>query len=446
LLAGSTLGLAWGVPFLGLLLTIAVAQTAWPALWQRHYITITGLWVVAAVLPLIARFGATGVIALDRLLILDYAPFVVSIAALYIIAGGIHIRSRMSGHPGENAILLAFGTLASGILGTPGATLLYLPVLLKSNSWRRHKTHTVLFLIFLVSNIGGGLSPIGPPLLLGYLKGIPFLWTVRMMLLPTAFVSAVLIAVYIALDSMLLFPREEPEARASHREVHNVLGLEGAGNLLLLGGAIGLQILCGSWQTSIAVRFAGVTMPAPDILRLLGLAALAGASLASTPKAIRAANEFSWLPMKEVVVVFAGIFATILPILAILETGANGALGGLIRMATGADGQPINWAYFTASGILSGFLDNAPTFLVFFNAAGGDPVALTGSKALTLVAISAGAAFWGSLTYVGNAPNFMVRTMSQQRGVPMPSFIAYLAWSGAILLPAFALTAWVFFV
>jgi Na+/H+ antiporter NhaD/arsenite permease-like protein len=445
LLEGPSLGLWWGAPFLGLLITIAVAQTVWPARWERRYGTLTGLWIIAAVVPLIARFGTNGLTALARLLLLEYAPFAVSILALYIIAGGIHIRSRMSGHPAENALLLALGTLASGVLGTPGSTLLFLPVLLKSNRWRRYKAHSVLFLIFVVCNIGGGFSPIGPPLLIGYLKGVPFLWTVRMMLPPTAFVSAVLIAAYFALDSLLLFRREDPEARASHRQEHDVIRLEGATNLLLLCGAIGLLIFCGSWQTDAAVPLAGVAIPAPDLLRLLGLSALAAASLALTPKGIRASNEFSWLPMKEVVVVFAGIFVTILPILAILAAGANGALAGLIRMVTGADGQPINWAYFAASGFLSSFLDNAPTFLVFFNAAGGDPVALTGPNATTLVAISAGAAFWGGLTYVGNAPNFMVRSMSEQRGVRMPTFIGYLVWSAAILLPTFALTAWVFF-
>jgi Na+/H+ antiporter NhaD/arsenite permease-like protein len=445
LLEGPALGLVWGTPFLGLLITIAVAQTASPARWERHYGTLTGLWIIAAVIPLIARFGTNGLMALERLILLEYAPFALSILALYVIAGGIHIRSRMSGHPAENALLLALGTLASGVLGTPGSTLLFLPVLLKSNRWRRYKAHSVVFLIFVVCNIGGAFSPIGPPLLIGYLKGVPFLWTVRMMLLPTAFVSAILIAGYVALDSMLLFRLEDPEARASHKQQHDVIRLEGAINLLLLCGAIGLQIFCGSWRTDAAIPLGGLTVPAPDLLRLFGLSALAAASLALTPKGIRAANEFSWLPMKEVVVVFAGIFATILPVLAILAAGVNGALGGLIRMVTGTDGQPINWAYFTASGLLSSFLDNAPTFLLFFNAAGGDPVALTGPNAATLVAISAGAAFWGGLTYVGNAPNFVVRTMSEQRGVRMPTFIAYLAWSAAILLPTFALTAWVFF-
>src|SRR5262249_53477025 len=156
---------------------------------------------------------------------------------------------------------------------------------------------------------------------------------------------------------------------------------------------------------------------------------LAGVSLAVTPRTVRADNEFSWAPMQEVVVVFAGIFATILPILAMLEAGATGAMGGLIGLVTGADGQPITWAYFTASGSLSSFLDNAPAFLVFFNAAGGDPVALTGPRALTLIAISAGAAFWGGVTYVGNAPNFMVRSITEQRGVRMPTFAGYLLWS-----------------
>src|SRR5262249_42473521 len=163
--------------------------------------------------------GSNGGVALEKLLLLDYAPFVVSIAALYIIAGGIHIRSRMSGHPGENGILLAAGTVAGGIIGTPGATLLFLPVPLKSNPWRRHKVPSLIFLIVLICNIGGAFSPMGPPLLIGYLRGISFLWTVRTMAIPTLFVSGLLIAIYLAIDSLVFFPREDSVARAQHKEV-----------------------------------------------------------------------------------------------------------------------------------------------------------------------------------------------------------------------------------
>jgi Na+/H+ antiporter NhaD/arsenite permease-like protein len=446
LLDGPDLGLAWGIPFLGLLLTIALAQTLWPAGWSRQYGKLTSLWVVVALLPLLWRFGSAGGVALEDLLLLDYAPFVISIAALYIIAGGIHIRSRMSGHPGENAILLALGTVCGGIIGTPGATLLFLPVLMKANRWRRHKVHSLLFLVLLVCNIGGAFSPMGPPLLIGYLRGVSFLWTLRMLAAPTLFVSTLLIALYLALDSLLFYPREDRAARARHKEVHNALGLEGSVNLPLLAGAIILQIVCGMWSSTIAITLGATPLPLPDIMRLLGLAGLAGASLRLTPRKVRTENHFEWGPIREVAIVFAGIFACILPLLAILEAGDRGAMAGLLQLVTGPNGQPINWAYFTATGALSSFLDNAPTFLLFFNAAGGDANALMGSQAITLVAISAGAAFWGGLTYVGNAPNLMVRSIAEQHRVHMPGFLLYMIWAAAVLLPVFALTAALFFV
>jgi Na+/H+ antiporter NhaD/arsenite permease-like protein len=445
LLNGPGLGLAWGIPFLGLLLTIALAQTLWPAGWSRHYGKLTSLWIAAAVVPLIVHFGNAGATALETLLLLDYLPFVVSIAALYIIAGGIHIRSRMSGHPGENAILFALGTLAGGIIGTPGATLLFLPVLLKANRWRRYRAHSLIFLILLICNIGGAFSPMGPPLLIGYLRGVSFLWTVRAMAPPTLFVSGLLIAIYLTLDSLLLYRREDSAARARHKQVHNALGLEGRVNLLLLAGAIILQIACGQWQSPLSINLGVTPLPLPDIVRLLALAALAMASLALTPRRVRMANHFAWEPIAEVAIVFAGIFACILPLLAILEAGPNGAMAGLLHLVTGPDGQPINWAYFTATGLLSGFLDNAPTFLLFFNAAGGDPTALMGPQAITLMAISAGAAFWGGLTYVGNAPNLMVRSIAEQQGIRMPSFLTYMVYAAIVLLPVFALTAFLFF-
>ncbi len=446
LLDGPDLGLAWGIPFLGLLLTIAFAQTLWPAGWSRHYGKLTSLWVVIAVAPLLWRFGSAGLVALEDLLLLDYAAFVVSIAALYVIAGGIHIRSRMSGHPGENAILLALGTLAGGIIGTPGATLLFLPVLMKANRWRRHKAHSLLFLILLVSNVGGAFSPMGPPLLIGYLRGVSFLWTVRMLAAPTLFVSALLIALYLALDSLLLYRREDRAARARHREVHNALGLEGLVNLPLLAGAIVLQIVCGMWNSSAAVALGPTPLPLADVVRLLGLVGLAAASLRLTPRKVRSENNFDWGPIREVAIVFAGIFACILPLLAVLEAGDKGAMAGLLHLVTGSDGRPVNWAYFTATGALSSFLDNAPTFLLFFNAAGGDASTLMGSQPITLMAISAGAAFWGGLTYVGNAPNLMVRSIAEQHRVHMPGFILYMAWAGMVLLPVFALTAILFFI
>ena len=439
------MGLAWSIPFIGLLITIALGQALCPTIWLRHYGKLTAFWIVTVAVPMLATMGAAALVSLARLLVLEYVPFIVSIFTLYVIAGGIRVRTRMSGHPGENAFLLFFGAMASGLLGTPGATMLLLPVLLTSNRWRRHKVPVVVFLIFIVCNIGGGLTPIGPPLLIGYLKGISFIWTLKAMLLPTLFIIAVLIGIYLLLDGFILFPREDPDARAAHKKEHDVIVVAGHGNLWLLAGAVSLQIFCGSWRTAPALALGIVTMPIPDVVRLIALPVLAAVSLWHTPGKVRTANQFSWEPMKEVGILFAGIFMTILPLLAILEAGVSGSMGGLIGMVNDANGRPIDWAYFTICGTLSAFLDNAPTYLVFFNAAGGDPIMLMGAKATTLIAISAGAAFWGGVTYIGNAPNLMAKSISEQHHVRMPNFLGYMAWSGAILLPSLGLTAWVFF-
>ncbi len=438
--------LSWGIPFVGFLTSMALGQTLFPEVWMRNYGKVTILWIATIVVPLTIRGGIGALSPLAQLLISDYLPFIVSILALYTISGGLHLGTRMSGLPRENAILLALGTGFAGFLGTPGATLLFLRPLLTANKWRRHKMHTLVFLILLVANIGGGLTPLGPPLLIGYLKGVPFAWTVRAMLLPTAFIAIVLVAAHYALDLLIFFKREDPIARIAHRQQHDTISITGTRNLVLLFAAIFLQIICGNWKNSSELRLYTISLPVPDLVRLVGLLALSLISQLSTSRHIRRINQFSWAPVEELGVIFAGIFVTIFPILVILEKGTNGAMRGLIRMVTDSAGQPVNWAYFVATGLISSILDNAPTFLVFFNVAGGDASTLMDYNPTTLVAISAGAVFWGGLTYIGNGPNFMVRSIASEQGVQMPNFFAYVGWSAAVLMPALALTAWVFFV
>lgn len=426
---GTQLGLVWAAPFVGLLLSIAVAQAAFPHHWERHFGKVTAFWIAATLLPLAVRQGFSSAAGLTgHLLLAEYLPFLVTIYTLYVIAGGIHVRTRMSGHPAENVLLLLLGTVAAAFMGTPGATLLFLPVVLAANAWRRHRTHTLVFLIFLVANMGGGLTPLGPPLLMGYLKGVDFAWTVQAMALPTAAGSALLLGLYWLLDAVLVYPREDAAARAAHREQHTQLLVDGGFNFLLLG----LVILA-------------IMAPLPAWARLIAMVALAQLSLKTTPRRIRQANRFGWGPMIEVAILFAGIFVTMMPPLAILQAGPQGALAGLIGMVGDAAGRAVDWRYFVVTGLLSAFLDNAPTFLVFFNVAGGEPVRLMGEGASTLTAISAGAAFWGGATYIGNAPNFMVRSIAEERGTAMPSFFAFMLWSAAILLPVFAVLAVFFF-
>jgi Na+/H+ antiporter NhaD/arsenite permease-like protein len=443
---GASLGLGWAIPFAGLLLTIAVCQAGFPKLWEHHFGKITLAWIFATVIPLAVREGGgvAAEVTVD-LLVMDYLPFLISIFTLYVIAGGIHVRTRMSGHPTENVILLAAGTLASGLMGTPGATLLFLPIVLTSNRWRHSKVHTIVFFIFLVSNMGGGLTPLGPPLLMGYLKGVSFIWTMEAMALPTALGSAILLGLYWLMDTLLVFPREDAAKRAAHREENDILSVGGNLNILLLAAVVAVVVLCGSWQSSAKLQLGFLALAVPDVVRMVVMVALAMVSLRRTSAHIRQINQFSWGPMKEVAILFAGIFITMLPPLAILKAGLDGAMGGLIRLVTDPSGAPLNWIYFVITGVLSSFLDNAPTFLVFFNVAGGDANVLMGTQAATLTAISAGAAFWGGVTYIGNAPNFMVRSIAEERGTAMPSFFAFMLWSVVLLLPTFGVLAVIFF-
>lgn len=443
---GAALGLAWVAPFAGLLLTIAICQAGFPKVWEHHFGKLTLAWSLVTLVPLALREGAgvAATVAL-HLMVLDYLPFLISIFTLYVIAGGIHVRTRMSGHPTENAILLALGTMAAGFMGTPGATLLFLPVLMASNQWRRHKVHTLVFVIFLISNMGGGLTPLGPPLVMGYLKGVSFGWTVEAMAVPTLLGSAILLALYWLLDTFVIFPREDATARAAYREENTALLIDGAVNVVLLAAVVLAVMLCGNWQSEAKLNLGVVAVALPDAVRMAVSVLLAWVSLRLTPQRVRQVNRFSWGPMTEVAILFAGIFMTMLPPLAILQAGLDGAMAGLIRLVTDPSGAPLDWAYFAITGTLSSFLDNAPTFLVFFNVAGGNAVELMGPHASTLTAISAGAAFWGGVTYIGNAPNFMVRSIAEERGTAMPSFFAFMLWSAAILLPTFAVLAVLFF-
>jgi len=440
------MGLFWAVPFVGLLLTVAFGQASFTAGWERHYGKLILAWSAVTVAALTLAYGGSATaVAMAEMTLLDYLPFVVTILAFYVIAGGIHIRTRMSGHPAENTLLLALGTLAGTLMGTPGATLLFLPLVLTANRWRRHVAHTMVFLVFLVANLGGGVTPLGPPLLLGYLMGVDALWTVEHLLPPAALAIALLLALYFALDAWWFYPAEDQAARATHRREHDTLAIQGGFNLVLLYLAVATVAVTGAWSLAATVDLGPVHLPVPALVRLAVLVALAEISLRRTPAEIRRANRFGWAPMVEVAILFAGIFITMLPVLAILRTGLHGALAPLIRAVTTADGHPIDGAYFLVTGLLSAFLDNAPSFLVFFNVAGGDPVMLMGPSATTLTAISAGAAFFGGATYIGNAPNFMVRSIARERGIAMPGFFAFMLAAALLLMPVLGVVGWVFF-
>jgi Na+/H+ antiporter NhaD/arsenite permease-like protein len=441
-LDGATLSPWWALPFAGLLLSIALLPQLSPRIWHRHFGKVAAAWSALFLVPFAASHGVG--LALGTVLhtaLLEYLPFVVLLFALFVIAGGIRIRSNLVGTPAANTALLAFGTGFASVTGTTGAAMLLVRPLIQANLKRRRNAHVLVFFVFLVANIGGSLTPLGdPPLFLGFLQGIGFGWTFEHMLGPMLLCSAILLGLFYGTDRWIWSCDGGPRGIGRLR-----IGLRGAHNLVYLAGAVVAVLMSGIWQPDISVHVGPVAVPVLGLARDAALLTLAGLSWVTTKRRVRIENAFTWAPILEVVYLFAGIFVTILPALAILKAGSAGALAPLVALTTGADGQPIDAAYFWLTGLLSSVLDNAPTYLVFFNLAGGDPQALMGPLASTLLAISAGAVFMGAMTYIGNAPNFMVRAIARERGIRMPSFFGYVGWSMAVLLPLFVLVTAVFF-
>jgi len=436
-LSGAELGLAWAAPFAGLLLSIAVLPLATPALWHHHFGKIAAAWTLALLLPFTLAFGAAatgGVLA--HTLVEEYLPFTVLLCALYTTAGGIYIRGNLRGSPRLNVGLMALGAVLASFMGTTGACMLLIRPLIRANDNRRHNAHVVIFFIFIVGNVGGSLTPLGdPPLFLGFLQGVSFFWTLGHMLPETLFLLAALLAVFWAIDAWLY--RHEGVTRPDPTPDTETLGLEGAINLVPLAVAVGLVLMSGSWKPGIVFDLWGTPLPLQALVRDLGLVAVTAASLWITPAGVREKNRFTWAPMLEVAKLFIAIFLTMVPVMAMLKAGPAGVFA---PVASRLDSP---WAYFWFTGGLSSVLDNAPTYLAFFNLAGGDAQRLMGEGAAVLAAISGGAVFMGAMTYIGNAPNFMVKAIAEERGIRMPSFGGYLLWSCAVLLPLLFLMAWI---
>ena len=294
-------------------------------------------------------------------------------------------------------------------------------------------------------NAGGALTPLGdPPLFLGFLKGVDFFWTVTHLWGHTLFLIGVLLAMFYAIDAWYYHRREEVRPVDPTPDTKR-LGFDGSVNFALLGVVVFLVLLSGLWKSSVVFNIAGTEVGLPGIVRDIGLIIVTFVSLKITPSSAHESNQFGWGPMQEVAKLFAAIFLTIIPVIAMLKAGVNGPFGAVVNAVTNADGTPNPAMYFWATGALSSFLDNAPTYLVFFNTAGGDPQVLMNALAPTLVAISAGAVFMGANTYIGNAPNLMVKAIAEDRGVKMPSFFGYMVWSVGILVPLFAVMTWFWF-
>ena len=443
---GAELSIVWAIPFAGILLSIALIPLIAPHLWHHHYGKIAVAWGLACVIPIFLAFPtdvAVGSVA--HAMIGDYVPFILFVGALFIVAGGIHIRSSFIGKPLMNAGILLVGGFMANLMGTTGAAMLLIRPLLAANEDRRYKMHTFVFFIFIVANIGGCLTPLGdPPLFLGFLRGVSFFWTAQHLFVPLIVTLAILLALYLAIDTYF-YKKEVAEGTFNPAVVPGTkFGIDGGINFIYLAVLIGAVLMSGMWNSGVEVNVLGVHLTGQGILRDVIFIIVAILSIITTPKAAREANQFTWEPIKEVAKLFFGIFLCIVPVLEMLRAGHAGAFAPLVALVTNEAGEFNNVMFFWLTGSLSAFLDNAPTYLAFFNLAGGDPVELMTTHAHTLMAVSMGAVFMGAVTYIGNAPNLMTVSIVKERGIKMPSFFGYMIWSVGILFPTFFIVDLIF--
>jgi Na+/H+ antiporter NhaD/arsenite permease-like protein len=436
-LDGRSMGWPWALPFVGTLLSIAIGPLLSPKVWHAHYGKITLGWGVLTLVPLAILFGISPALTVFvHTALAEYMSFILLLFALYTVAGGILLTGTIRASAWNNTGILALGTSVASLVGTTGAAMIFIRPLISANKGRKNNAHVVVFFIILVANIGGALTPIGdPPLLVGFLHGIEFFWPAQHLWLQTIIVAGVVLIVFFALD----FWHFRNEASPSTTAPTESLRLHGLINFLLLGTIIAAILISAMWKAGIAFDVYGTKLELQNLLRDGIFILVAFASLWLTPDEHRAVNGFSWEPIREVAILFAGIFVAIIPVVAMLKAGADGIFAFLLQAVTTRDGSPHEAAYFWLTGTLSAFLDNAPTYLVFFELAGGDAAQLMGPLAGTLAAISMGAVYMGALTYIGNAPNFMVLAIAQERGIRMPNFFGYTLWAGAVLVPLFAL-------
>jgi len=438
---GPDISSVWIAPFALLLLCIAVLPLAAHHWWEsnRNRALVSGFFALIFSAYMLLSFGHAGWESLLHALLHEYLPFIVLLAALFIISGGIYIKGSLAGTPLSNSAFLVIGAVMASLIGTTGASMVLIRPLLRANRARHNKVHLVVFFIFVVSNCGGLLTPLGdPPLFLGFLKGVPFGWTLQLWK-EWLLVNGLLIIIGNIVDQYVL-DREEKERKGSQLERvmrHEPLGVVGWHNFLFLAGIV--LVILGKGQS-----WGGEW---PFGMQEILMTALTLAAYFTTKKDIRAANSFTFAPIIEVAVLFFGIFITMIAPLTVLNV--HGKTLGL--------SEP--WQYFWGTGLLSSFLDNAPTYLTFAaTAAGSMGVSVESQKYLAeflasggtqaaeiLIAISCGAVFMGANTYIGNGPNFMVKAIAEENKVKMPSFFGYMAWSCGVLLPVMVLVTLVFF-
>jgi Na+/H+ antiporter NhaD/arsenite permease-like protein len=445
---GEVLKLWSCIPFACMLLSIALFPLLAPKFWHHHFGKVSAFWAACLAIPFLIAYKGTAVYEILHIILADYVPFIILLWALYTVSGGILLKGTLRGTPIVNTIIILIGTVLASWMGTTGAAMLLIRPFLKANDYRKNRTFMVVFFIFLVANVGGSLTPLGdPPLFLGFLHGVDFFWTMKIM--PHMLVTAgILLTIYFFLDTYH-YKKEGLTSAPAEEGEKEPLKLVGTHNFIFLGGVVGAVLISGivDWGevTTLGIHRAVQDWSRDGFLILMGIL-----SLWTTSKRLREDNDFTWFPIVEVAYLFIGIFITMVPCLLILKAGLKGELGFLIAAVK----EPVH--YFWVTGALSGFLDNAPTYLTFFNTALGAfypgmpeaqavPLLMT-ETSIYLKAISAGAVFFGAFSYIGNAPNFMVRSIAEEAGTSMPSFFGYiLKYSLVFLFPTFVFVTLIFF-
>ncbi len=440
------------VPFAGLLLCIAVFPLVKPEWWEKNQPWAVAFWSILFIIPYAVLYGVPSAAeTVLECIINDYLTFIVLLFGLFCVAGNITLEGDLAGSPRVNTIMLAIGTLLSSCIGTTGASMLLVRPIIKMNAWRKRKSQIMIFFIFMISNMGGCLTPIGdPPLLMGFTRGVPFTWSLK--LFPILLFNVVVLCIIFYLIDRLNYRKDIAEGcRPDLSKAGTEVKFEGGHNVIFIVMIVAAVILSGVLPTlpvfknaEGAVRgfkvFEDVTFTFPAMIEIAIILLAAWLSFKTTKKEIRVKNHFTWGAIKEVAILFVGIFITMQPALKILT--AKGASLGIT--------EP--YQMFWITGALSSFLDNTPTYLVFLTTAGtlgattgiATTVGIVSEKLLT--AISCGAVFMGAVTYIGNAPNFMVKSISDENGVRMPSFFGYMLWSIGILVPVFILDTLIFFI
>jgi Na+/H+ antiporter NhaD/arsenite permease-like protein len=442
---GNSISILFCIPFLGMLLSIAVFPLVKPEWWEHNRKYAVIIWSLLFLVPFAIKYGF-GIMGeqLLEVIVGDYFTFIVLLFGLFCVAGNISVEGDLSGSPKTNVILLLIGTLLASWVGTTGASMIMIRPIIRANKWRSRKTQVVVFFIFLVSNIGGCLTPVGdPPLLMGFMRNVPFFWSLR--LLPIMFLNvAILLTIFFLLDRHAykkdIAEGVVPKVKKNPQPVRIV----GAHNIIFIAAIVGAVVLSGILPGT--ERFSGgihiygeVELSYAALIEVAIILLSAFLSFKTTDKKIRTNNHFSWGAIQEVAVLFIGIFITMIPALLILK--AKGAELGIT--------EP--WQMFWMTGAMSSFLDNTPTYLVFLTTAGtlGATTGLQTSVGIVpqimLEAISCGAVFMGANTYIGNAPNFMVKSIAEENGIRMPSFFGYMFWSVRFLIPVFIIDMLIFF-